>query len=174
LLAANTFIASVHTSINELVPGSTELNTLNGQIGSEPAAKTSIGFGLLEGYLGGPVVLMESPQQADADGNHFIENGYFMTEDAAFIFESLLDDPSYWAEKSVGAAAMITLGWWMMNWSVDYSNNVIQGFPHDGFIAQSAELYPWGAQSLAVTGMSHVQETTLAVSYLANWILANQ
>jgi hypothetical protein len=87
---------------------------------------------------------------------------------------SVLDQHWGSRQKGTAAAAMTTLGLWMMDFSADYTNDVVGGFPHDGFIAQEAELYPQGATVLRLFGMSHVQEIAMTIPEVANWIVFAQ
>jgi len=157
---------SAHSSLTDLAPGSTFLNTLNSTESSVSVShRKGIISELADGYMGGPLALVESASAANMHGSQIQLMAALAGVDAiAFVMEenSELDLGARWS----ASAALGDYSYNLATFSDWWTYSIVGNYPHDGLIPTSSQAYPQGG-SPQYALFPHTSETTDVTQLLA-------
>ena len=157
-----------NTSVGDLSPSSAFIQGINDHLENEQAdEKVNLSISLLNGPFDseeslGFFRLMYAPAQAVYNRDKMweyaadlgLEGGELLWD---VLWYSAWDDP-YYFDNLEGASAMLWASAQMFELPFWY-NDVVGGWPHDGFIPTDRQEYP-GATKVSIQGISHTDETS--------------
>ncbi|MCY7380706.1 MAG: hypothetical protein LH467_15365 [Gemmatimonadaceae bacterium] len=145
-------------SWDELSPGSSFLQELNSNVGSEQVGYAySIVADAGTGYYGGPLRLLFSGPTSDQLGEQMFYIGTVL-EDIGYSMLSNIWYSDNWFFDFLGALGALDLGYRLETFGEWWTFDVVAGYPNDGLVPTGSQYRP-GSVRVPLTNTSHTEET---------------